>query len=91
MKGMRCLPGTGNRQQVALGVHVAPLLLFMPSGGEIFIILFAMLLLFGGKKIPELLRGLGKGIREFNEARENLKDSVEAGIRQQEREKGTPA
>ncbi len=38
------------------------------GGSEIFIILFIVLLLFGGKKIPELARGLGKGIREFKEA-----------------------
>lgn len=35
------------------------------GGGEIFLIVLVLLLLFGGKKIPELARGLGKGIREF--------------------------
>ncbi len=34
---------------------------------EILLILLVVLLLFGGKKIPELMRGMGKGIREFNE------------------------
>jgi sec-independent protein translocase protein TatA len=38
------------------------------GGSEIFIIVFVLLLLFGGKKIPELARGLGKGIREFKDA-----------------------
>lgn len=43
---------------------------FIPLGGaEIFVILAIVLLLFGGKKIPELMRGLGKGIKEFNSAR----------------------
>ena len=35
---------------------------------EIILIILAILLLFGGKKIPELLRGLGKGVKEFKEA-----------------------
>lgn len=35
---------------------------------EILLIIFAVLLLFGGKKIPELMKGLGKGIKEFKDA-----------------------
>jgi len=42
---------------------------------EILVILVVVLLLFGGKKIPELMSGLGKGIREFN----NGKDGVDEG------------
>ena len=42
-------------------------LLAFLGGPEIAIIVLAMLLLFGGKKIPELMRGLGKGVREFKE------------------------
>ena len=38
---------------------------------EIIMILLVVLLLFGGRKIPELMRGLGKGIREFNDAKNN--------------------
>lgn len=48
----------------------------MPSGWEWLIILAVVLLLFGGKKIPELMRGLGKGVRSFkqglNEAKEEM-------------------
>ncbi|MBR5332363.1 MAG: twin-arginine translocase TatA/TatE family subunit [Muribaculaceae bacterium] len=48
----------------------------MPSGWEWIIILVVVLLLFGGKKIPELMRGLGKGVKSFkqglNEAKEEL-------------------
>lgn len=43
-------------------------LLGMPTGGELIIIVAIILLLFGGKKIPELMKGLGKGIREFKDA-----------------------
>lgn len=38
------------------------------GAGEIFLIILVILLIFGGKKIPELARGLGKGIREFKNA-----------------------
>lgn len=62
----------------------------MPSGGEMIWILLAILILFGGKKIPELARGLGKGIREFNDAKEGVKSEIEAGIKNGEKA-GTPS
>ena len=52
---------------------------------EILIILVIVLLLFGGKKIPELMRGLGKGVREFNDAKSNMQKEMEAGIREPEK------
>ncbi len=52
---------------------------------EILIILFLVLLLFGGKKIPELMRGLGNGIREFNNAKNNITSEIREGIREAER------
>ena len=52
------------------------LLGFLPSGSEWIIIALVILLLFGGKKIPELMRGLGKGVKSFkdvvNEAKEEI-------------------
>lgn len=56
------------------------LLLSMPSGGEWIWIILIALLLFGGRKIPELARGLGKGIREFNDAKDGLKKEMENGM-----------
>ena len=57
----------------------------MPSGSEWIIIARVILLLFGGKKIPELMRGLGKGVKSFkdgvNEAKEEInkaKDEIDA-------------
>jgi sec-independent protein translocase protein TatA len=47
---------------------------------EILIILIIVLLLFGGRKIPELMRGLGRGIREFNDAKNNVRKEIEEGI-----------
>lgn len=57
------------------------LLLSMPSGGEWIILLIVVIVLFGGKKIPELARGIGKGIREFNDAKDSVKSEIEAGIK----------
>ena len=52
-------------------------LLGMLGTNEIIIILVIVLLLFGGRKIPELMRGLGKGVREFNDAKSNVKKEIE--------------
>ena len=47
---------------------------------EILLIVFAILLFFGGKKIPELMKGLGKGIKEFKEAaKDTEKDDLTKG------------
>ena len=46
-------------------------LLWSLGGPEIILIVLALLLLFGGKKIPELMKGLGKGIKEFKDASKN--------------------
>lgn len=52
---------------------------------ELFVILFVILLLFGGKKIPELMRGVGKGIREFNNARATIESEIKEGMKDAER------
>lgn len=59
--------------------------LFNFFGPEMLVVLFAILLLFGGKKIPELMRGIGKGIREFNAARSSLESELKEGMREAER------
>jgi len=61
------------------------LFLSLPGGMEWVIILFVVLLLFGGKKIPELMRGLGKGIREFNSARNSIESEIKDGMREADR------
>lgn len=48
----------------------------MPSGWEWIIILVVVLLLFGGKKIPELMRGLGKGVRSFKQGMNEAKEEI---------------
>ncbi len=59
--------------------------LFAPE--HLLLIAFVVLLLFGGRKIPELMKGLGKGIREFNEAKDNVKNHIEDSIKEKETEK----
>jgi len=58
------------------------LLISMPSGGEWIWLLVIVIVLFGGKKIPELARGIGKGIREFNDAKEGVKNEIENGMKE---------
>ena len=47
------------------------------GGWEILLILLVLLIFFGARKIPELARGLGKGIREFKDATKEIKDEIE--------------
>lgn len=59
---------------------MSTILLFNFFGPEMLIILFAILLLFGGRKIPELMRGLGRGIREFNDAKNKVSQELNEGM-----------
>ncbi len=48
----------------------------LPSGSEWIIIALVVLLLFGGKKIPELMRGLGKGVKSFKDGLNDAKEEI---------------
>jgi sec-independent protein translocase protein TatA len=63
------------------------MLLFLGNLGatEIILIFLVVLLLFGGQKIPELMRGLGRGIREFNNAKNSVEDEIRQGMREAEK------
>ena len=52
---------------------------------ELTLIFLVVLLMFGGNKIPELMRGLGKGIREFNNAKNSVEDELRQGMRDAEK------
>jgi sec-independent protein translocase protein TatA len=60
------------------------LFISMPGGSEWLLIVLAVLVLFGGRKIPEFMRGIGRGIREFNDAKNNVKKEIEDGINEKE-------
>lgn len=53
---------------------------FNLGNGEIIIIVFVILLLFGGRKIPELMKGLGKGVRSFKQGMSDITDELNAPV-----------
>jgi len=56
------------------------LLVFGLGTSEIIVVALIFLLLFGGKKIPELMRGLGRGVKEFNNAKDGMRDEIRKGM-----------
>lgn len=55
------------------------------GGGSIVLIVLVILLLFGAKRIPELARGLGRGIREFKDATKDIQNDLEEGIKEKKK------
>ena len=64
-------------------MEITNTLLFLGGfgGTEILLILFVILLLFGAKRIPELAKGLGRGIREFKDATKEIKNDIETSVK----------
>ncbi len=62
------------------------ILLAMPGTTEWILIILAIVLLFGGRKIPELMKGIGRGIREFNDAKNNVKSEIEEGMKEKDKD-----
>ncbi|MEO5889004.1 MAG: twin-arginine translocase TatA/TatE family subunit [Ferruginibacter sp.] len=58
----------------------------MPGGSEWIFIVLVVLIFFGGKKIPELMKGIGKGMREFKDAKENVKSEIEEGMKEKDKD-----
>lgn len=71
----------------------APVLLFLSNlfSSDMIIIILVALVLFGGDKLPEIARGLGKGIRDFKEASESVKREINAQIYSFEEKKAEEA
>ncbi|NNF34470.1 MAG: twin-arginine translocase TatA/TatE family subunit [Saprospiraceae bacterium] len=59
-------------------------LIFGMGPQEILVVALIILVLFGGRKIPELMRGLGQGIREFNNAKANIESEVKDSMKELE-------
>tara|TARA_Y200000002_G_C22385513_1_gene539126 strand:- start:254 stop:457 length:204 start_codon:yes stop_codon:yes gene_type:complete len=57
----------------------------MPGGWEWIVIGLFLVVFFGAKKIPEIARGLGKGIREFKDATKDIKQEIEQGAQSEEK------
>ncbi|MDR2027361.1 MAG: twin-arginine translocase TatA/TatE family subunit [Prevotellaceae bacterium] len=64
-------------------------LLFLGNIGtpEIIIIALAILLLFGGKKIPELMRGIGKGVKSFKDGVKGIEDDISSTLEEDSKRK----
>ena len=62
----------------------------MPGGSEWILIVIVVLLMFGGKKIPELMRGIGRGMREFTDAKNNVKSEIEEGMKEKDSKQQLP-
>ncbi|MDX2195120.1 MAG: twin-arginine translocase TatA/TatE family subunit [Cytophagales bacterium] len=66
-------------------ISIATILFLGGIGATEAILIFcALVFMFGAKKIPELARGLGKGLREFKDASKEIKDNIEEGIKSSE-------
>src|ERR1700712_4294131 len=73
-------------------MHSSVLLFLNIGSSEMVLIVFVALLLFGGEKLPEIARGLGKGIRDFKDASEGVKREITNQINNYEEKKSeTPA
>ena len=59
------------------------MLLWVPGWGEMLIIALFILVFFGAKKIPEIARGMGKGIREFKDATKEVKKEINEGLNEE--------
>lgn len=59
----------------------------MPSGGELIVIILFVIIFFGAKRIPDIARGMGKGIREFKEASREIRKEIETPAAEDEKKK----
>ena len=62
---------------------ISNILFFGLGAPEIVVIVLVVLLLFGGRKIPELMKGLGSGIREFNKAKNEVSSQIKDGMNEE--------
>ena len=77
MKSEIVLPLPCFNTKIATMVYASVIAGFL-GGYEWIVIVLAIVLLFGGRKIPELMRGLGKGIREFKESTKGIEESADS-------------
>lgn len=61
-----------------------------PGGWELLVIALIVLLLFGGKKIPELMKGLGKGVKNFKDGMNGADDKKEEKVNEEQKTKDEP-
>ena len=59
----------------------------MPSGSELLLIVVAVLILFGGRQLPGILRNIGKGVRELQKASQDIKREIDLDVTDSEERK----
>jgi sec-independent protein translocase protein TatA len=69
-----------------IGLEMQHILLFGLGMQEILVIALIVLLLFGGKKIPELMKGLGKGVKSFKDGMKEIEESGDSSQEKGEKE-----
>jgi len=69
------------------GLLIMPLLIGNLGTGEIIVIALVALLVFGGKKIPELMRGLGKGVKSFRDGVNDIEKDIKEDLKEPEENK----
>lgn len=75
-----------------ISIFSNPFLLFaMPGGTEWLLIFLVVLLFFGGRKIPSLMRGIGKGVKEFNDAKDHMKKDIDGSVQEKDHVNSTSA
>ena len=66
---------------------IAAIILFLNlGGGEVFLVVLVMIMLFGSDKLPDLIKGLGKGMREINDAKNQIQNEIQkstSGVREE--------
>lgn len=71
----------------ATSLNIGQILIFGLGAPEIILIAIVVLLLFGGKKIPELMKGLGKGVKSFKDGMNEIEDA-DKSLKEEEKPKG---
>ena len=75
-----------NKKRMTVSSLLSIFLIGMPGGSEWIVIILVAILFFGGKKIPELMKGIGKGMREFKDAKDSVKNEIEEGMKEKDKD-----
>ena len=84
MRNLLKLRYNGHLETTEHIVMIYTIFIFGLGGPELIIVALVVLLMFGGKKLPELMKGLGSGIREFNSAKANIQCEIKESMKEVE-------
>ena len=84
MRNLLKLRYNGHLETTEHIVMIYTIFIFGLGGPELIIVALVVLLMFGGKKLPELMKGLGSDIREFNSAKANIQGEIKESMKEVE-------